>query len=58
MSILRLETWEGILDMEMPSLDTSYWCSLHKGPPLNKSNYVVGVSLHYQFEVERRLINC
>jgi len=33
------------MEMEMPSKDTySYWCSLHIGLPMNKTNYIVGVS--------------
>ncbi|XP_021952866.1 DBH-like monooxygenase protein 1 [Folsomia candida] len=37
-----VQTWPMILDMEMPTVDTSYWCSFHRGPVLSAKHHVVG----------------
>jgi len=35
--------WDSALEMAMPSEETAYWCSLHKGPILDKKHHIVAV---------------
>ncbi|XP_035708310.1 DBH-like monooxygenase protein 2 homolog [Folsomia candida] len=43
----KLKEHKMVLDMVMPPSDTSYWCSFHKGPALDKKHHIVAVSLNY-----------
>jgi len=41
----RFQTWiGGINGFEMPSKETTHWCSIHEGFPLNTPKYIVAVS--------------
>ncbi|XP_035701345.1 DBH-like monooxygenase protein 2 homolog [Folsomia candida] len=39
--ILRLQKFEMVLDMEVPPMETTYWCGYFKGPTLLSKHHVV-----------------
>lgn len=42
----RMHSWNMTVDMIMPEDTTTYWCSIHKSPPLSTKNHIVAVGFH------------
>jgi len=45
-----------VSEITIPSEKTTYWCSLHQGPELDKKHHVVAVSLLKIFQFRRNSI--
>ncbi len=38
--------WDMTIDNEMPPEDTTYWCSFHRGPKLDRKHHIVAVFIN------------
>jgi hypothetical protein len=39
-----VQFWDMTIDHEMPPEDTTYWCSFHRGPKLDRKHHIIAVN--------------